>query len=288
MAEIVSNINRKIDLKYGKSLVAPLLITAILVGAHISFGILESYPKLAAAIGTSIVAELLLGKFMYGEFRPPISAYISGISVGILVRSPMIWPFALCSLLSISSKYVLRYKGQHIWNPSNFGIVALVLIAADSTAVLSIQWGNNMLAMAIIWLVGFFSLYKINRFHICATYVVGFLAFGAVRAWLTGDAYASAVAPLTGPMYQLFVLFMITDPKTTVSSRWGQYAVAFMIALVEMIFRLNDALYAPFYALFVVGPVAMIIELWWNDNQEDEKVNNVNKKGQRDAAVASG
>ena len=255
MAETVSKLTQKIDLKYGKTLMAPLLITAILVGAHISFGILGSYPKLAAAIGTSIAAELLLGKFMYGQFKPPI-----------------VWPFALCSLLSITSKYVLRFKGQHIWNPSNFGIVALVLIAADSTAVLSIQWGNNMLAMTIIWIVGFFSLYKINRSHICATYVLGFLAFGAVRAWLTGDAYASAVAPLTGPMYQLFVLFMITDPKTTVSSRWGQYAVAFMIAFVEMIFRLNDALYAPFYALFVVGPIAMMIELWWKErNQKIEK-----------------
>ena len=271
MAQALSNIIGKADLKYGKTLMAPLLITSILIGAHISFGILGSYPKLFAAIGAGIATELLLGRFILNEWRNIISAYISGISVGILVRSPFIWPFVLCSVLSIMSKYVLRYKGTHIWNPSNFGIVALVLIAADSTAVLSIQWGNNLWAMAVIWMVGFFSLYKINRFHICATYVLSFLAFGVVRAFYTGDPYIAEIAPLTGPMYQLFVLFMITDPKTTVKTKWAQYVVVFLIAFVEMIFRLNGALYAPFYALFLVGPISLVIEMWWREKKESNE-----------------
>jgi hypothetical protein len=53
---------------------------------------------------------------------------------------------------------------------------------------------------------------------------------------------------------------MMTDPKTTVKSRMGQNAVAFSIALLEMFLRLNEAVYAPFYALFIVGPIALIIE----------------------------
>jgi Na+-translocating ferredoxin:NAD+ oxidoreductase RnfD subunit len=61
-------------------------------------------------------------------------------------------------------------------------------------------------------------------------------------------------------MYQLFALFMMTDPKTTVKSRMGQNAVAFSIALLEMFLRLNEAVYAPFYALFIIGPIALIIE----------------------------
>ena len=258
----------KADLKYGKTYMAPLLITGIPLAGHLSFGILESYDKFIAAILASFAAELVLGRFITGKWRNLTSAYISGISVGILVRSPMIWPFVLCSLLSISSKYVLRYKGTHIWNPSNFGIVALMIIAADSAAVLTVQWGNNMWAMMVIWAVGFFSLYKVDRFHICATYVLSFLAFGWLRSVYTGDPYLSEIALITGPMYQLFVLFMITDPKTTVQSRKGQYLVAFLIAFVEMIFRLNEAVYAPFYALFLVGPISLFIELWWKQQKE--------------------
>ena len=102
--------------------VPPVFITLILLIGHLSFGILESYPKTLLAIATSILAELVLARFFFGKWPHLASAYITGISVGILVRSPAYWPFALCALISITSKYVLRVKGRHIWNPSNFGV----------------------------------------------------------------------------------------------------------------------------------------------------------------------
>jgi hypothetical protein len=55
---------------------------------------------------------------------------------------------------------------------------------------------------------------------------------------------------------------MVTDPKTTVRSKWGQCFVVFVVAFVEMLMRLAEIVYAPFYALFVVGPVALLIEQW--------------------------
>ena len=55
---------------------------------------------------------------------------------------------------------------------------------------------------------------------------------------------------------------MITDPRTTVSTQKGRCVVAFLVALVEMVLRLNEAIYAPFYALFIVGPIAFVLELW--------------------------
>jgi Na+-translocating ferredoxin:NAD+ oxidoreductase RnfD subunit len=63
-------------------------------------------------------------------------------------------------------------------------------------------------------------------------------------------------------MYQLFIFFMITDPRTTVRSKLGQCVVAFFVALVEMIFRLAQNVDAPYYALTIVGPIAMIIDIW--------------------------
>lgn len=248
-----------------KNYIAPLLISAILLAAHLSFGILDSYTKLGAAILAAFVTESFLHRLVMGSWRDLSSAYVSGISAGILVRSPMIWPFALCAAISIASKYVFRIRGQHIWNPTNFGIVVMLLIASDSMAVLSIQWGNNMWAMLVIWIVGFITISRINRFNICGTYVASFIVFSWIRSLFTGDVFMAEIAPLTGPMYQLFVLFMITDPKTTVKSRTGQYIVAFMIALVEMFFRMGEAVYAPFYALFIVGPIALLIEMWISD-----------------------
>jgi Na+-translocating ferredoxin:NAD+ oxidoreductase RnfD subunit len=238
----------------------PLLITSILLTAHFSFGILEGWERSALAIITAIGAELVMGRLTYGRWPHPASAYITGISVGILVRSPFLWPYALCSLISIASKYVLRVKGRHLWNPSNFGVSAVLFLAPETVTLLSIQWGNAVAPMAVIWLLGFAIVWRVGRLHISAAYVVSFLLLSVVRAAVTGTPWLATVAPITGPMYQLFIFFMVTDPKTTVRSRHGQVIVVALVALVEMLLRLAEVIYAPFYALFLVGPVAMLVE----------------------------
>src|SRR6266576_1845444 len=228
--------------------VAPAFITCILLVGHLSFGILESYPKTVLAIVVSILLELVLGRIFYGKWVHPASAYITGISVGILIRSPAFWPFALCIAISIMSKYVLRVKGRHLWNPSNFGLSVLFFLAAETVAGLSIQWGNYFGPMLVIWVLGSIIIWRARRFHISATYVISFFAFAFLRSWITGDPWQSEIAPITGPMYQLFVFFMITDPKTTVRSKAGQCAVAFCVALVEFVLRLGQVVYAPLFA----------------------------------------
>jgi Na+-translocating ferredoxin:NAD+ oxidoreductase RnfD subunit len=248
--------------------IAPMFITCILLVGHLSFGILESYKKTALAIVVAIAAEMLLGQIFFHKWLHPASAYISGISVGILVRSPAYWPYALCSLISIMSKYVLRVKGRHIWNPSNFGISVLLFLAPETVASLSIQWGNYLWPMLVIWFLGSVIIWRLRRFHITAIYVVSFLAFAFLRSWMTGSPWQSEIAPITGPMYQLFIFFMITDPKTTVRSKRGQCLVVFLVALLEMILRLQQVVYAPFYALFIVGPTAMLVEIWMDSRRE--------------------
>jgi enediyne biosynthesis protein E5 len=244
--------------------IAPLLITAILLVGQLGFGMLESYPQTLLAIAVSIGLEIVLGKVFTGKIPNLASAYISGISVGILIRSPFFWPFALCSALSITSKYVLRAKDRHIWNPSNFGVSAMLLLAPFAVASLSIQWGNNLLPMVVIWILGSIIIYRLGRFHITLTYVVSFLAFGLIRTFFTGHSFLAEVAPITGPMYQLFIFFMITDPKTTVrSSIKAQCVVVFLVACAEMVLRLFEVIHAPYYALFIVGPIANFVDIYW-------------------------
>ncbi len=214
------------------------------------------------AIVVAILVEMALGRLVYGIWPHPASAYITGISVGILIRSLALWPYALCSAISITSKYVLRIKGRHLWNPSNFGICAMLFLAGDTVASLSIQWGNYLWPMLVIWVLGSIIIWRLRRFHITATYVVAFVLLALLRSAVTGTPWQSEIAPITGPMYQLFIFFMITDPKTTVRSKLGQCIVVIAVAAFETILRLNEVVYAPYYALFVVGPTALSIELW--------------------------
>lgn len=138
----------------------------------------------------------------------------------------------------------------------------MLFLAPFTVASLSIQWGNNLLPMLVIWTVGSLIIYRLRRFHISLTYVVSFFVFGFLRSWITGHPWQAEIAPITGPMYQLFVFFMITDPKTTLHSKAAQCFVAFMVAFMEMVLRLAQIVHAPYYSLFIIGPMANIIEIW--------------------------
>jgi enediyne biosynthesis protein E5 len=249
---------------FDKRYLAPILITCVLLAGQLSFGFLESWSRTALAIGTSILAEIALSRVFVGRWPHLASAYVTGISVGILVRSPEYWPYALCSALSITSKYLIRVDGRHIFNPSNLGIVAMLLLASDTVASLSVQWGNNLLPLVVVWFFGAAIIASVGRFHITFTYVVSFVLFSLLRSAVTGHPWLSEVAPITGPMYQLFIFFMITDPKTTVGPRRAQAVVAFLVAAVEAILRLMQVVNAPFYALFMVGPAAVLVEIFRN------------------------
>src|SRR5271168_1447911 len=80
---------------------SPLLISCVLLVGQLSYGILESYTRTMLAIITSIVAELILSRIYFGKWPVLASAYITGISVGILVRSPAFWPYVVCAVVAI-------------------------------------------------------------------------------------------------------------------------------------------------------------------------------------------
>ncbi len=248
--------------------VAPLFITLILIAAQWNFHVLESFGQTALAIGSSIATEIVLSRLLRGKWPHLASAYISGISVGILLRSNETWPYVLCAVIAITSKYVLTVKGRHIWNPSNFSISVLLLLAPFAVSTLSIQWDNRLWAMLVIWTLGSIIVWRLKRFHICATYVAAFVAFAFLRSLYNGHTFESEVAPITGPMYQLFIFFMITDPKTTVGSKKAQCVVVILVAAVESILRLQQNLHAPYYALFTVGPIANLVDIWLTERRQ--------------------
>ena len=264
-----------------KPFLAPILITFILVLGESQFGILESYWATGSAIFASIALELILSKFATGRWPHLASAYITGISVGILVRSTLLWPFIVCSLLSISSKYALRVKGRHLWNPSNLGVSALLFLAPMDVAPLAQQWGNNHWPPGIIVCLGSVILFTLGRLHITLAYVVAFISLSLVRSNFTGNLWVTEMALLTAPSYLLFMFFMITDPKSTTRTMGRQCAVAVLVAMTETLLRLSREVHAPYYALFIVAPVTNLFEIWWDSRHA------VSPTREREASAAS-
>lgn len=259
---------------------APLLVTTILAVGDAGFNILENHPApqwlvsltggavleyspTFVAIVVTILAELMLGRFFWGKWPHLASAYVSGISVGILIKSSALWPFVLCGLISITSKYVLRIGNRHLWNPTNFGVTMMLLLAPAEVASLSVQAGNNGLAVFVIWCLGGLIMYRLGRFHIPLAFIAAFIPLAFLRSAVTGHPWQTELAPLTSPMFQLYIFFMITDPKTTTRTRTRQTIVAMLVAAAETFFRLAfQDVHSLYHALFTVGPIANLIEIY--------------------------
>ncbi len=209
------------------------LITLILVLGEARYGILGGYARLVTALGVCTVAELALSRWVRGQ---------------------------------------LTYRGRHLWNPSNFAISLLLVAAPGSVAILSHQWGNDLATNSVIWCFGLLIVSRVRMLHVTLTYVTCFLVLAAVRSLLSGGPQLAEVAPLTGPMYQLFIFFMVTDPKTTVSTTRGRMMVAAAVALAEAGIRLAGDFHVaalgplypapPIFALAIVGPLAKAIDLY--------------------------
>lgn len=265
-------------LRRDKRFHAPLLVTSVLVIGDAGYSILENHssPLLASLTGglltrysptfvtilTTVLAELVLGRFYFGKWPHLASAYVSGISAGILIKSPALWPFVLCGLLSITSKYALRVGDRHIWNPTNLGVTLMLFLAPAHVASLSVQAGNEVWAVLVIWGLGGMILYQLGRLHIPVAFLAAFVPLAFLRAWVTGNGWEAELAPITSPMFQLYIFFMITDPKTTTRGRWSQSLVAVLVALAETGYRLAFRdVHSLYHALFTVGPAANLIEI---------------------------
>jgi len=249
------------------------LITLVLVVAQLRYHVVGGYERLAVALLTCTITEALLSWFVRGRVVNLQSAYISGISLTLLLKpqGATLWPFVLGGFLAIASKYVLQYRGNHLWNPTNFAISALLLAAPNRISVLSHQWGNDIATNLVIWIFGLVIAARVRVLHITLTYVVSFLLLNSLRATLLHQPILTEIAPITGPMYQLFVFFMITDPRTIVRERRWQVVVAVLVAVVETAIRFASDQGWPlptafnvgpaFLALAIVGPIAKAIDL---------------------------
>jgi enediyne biosynthesis protein E5 len=259
----------KLDSRY---LIA-FLITLVLVAAQVRYHMLGSYDRLVLALGVCMATEALLSWFDRGKVVNLLSAYISGISLTLLIKPQggALWPFVLGGFLAISSKYVLRYRENHLWNPTNFAVSALLLLAPDRVSVLSHQFGNDLTTNLVIWIFGLIIAARVGVLHITLTYVASFLLLNSLRALALGQPVLAEIAPITGPMYQLFVFFMITDPRTVVRGRRRQIVVAVLIAVMETLIRFASDKGWPlptafnvapaFLALALVGPIAKWLDL---------------------------
>ena len=259
----------RIDQRY----LVSFLITVVLLAAQLRYHMFGGYERLVISLSVCLATEALLSWFDRGKVVNLLSAYISGISLTLLTKPQggALWPFVIGGFLAIASKYVLRYRDNHLWNPTNFAICALLLVAPSRVSVLSHQFGNDLTTNLVIWTFGLIIAARVGVLHITLTYVASFLVLNTLRASLMGQQIMPELAPITGPMYQLFLFFMITDPRTVVKGKQRQIIVAILIAVAEATIRFASDQGWPLPTAFnaapallslaIVGPIAKWLDL---------------------------
>ncbi len=251
--------SNKVDQRY---LIA-FLITLVLLTAQLRYQMFGGYERLALSLAVCVATEAALSWFDRGKVINLLSAYVSGISLTLLTKPQggALWPFVIGGFLAIASKYVVRYRDNHLWNPTNFAICALLLLAPSRVSVLSHQFGNDLTTNLVIWAFGLVIAARVGALHITLTYVASFLVLNSLRAALMGQAIVPEIAPITGPMYQLFLFFMITDPRTAVKGKRRQVIVAILIAVMETTIRFASDQGWPLPTAFNAAPALMSLAL---------------------------
>ena len=160
----------------------------------------------------------------------PRSALISGLSLCLLLRTGSLLLAAAAAALAIGSKFILRFRGKHVFNPTNFAIVAL-LLATDGAWVSPGQWGNAAFFGFLMAGLGSLVVYRAARSDVTFAFLGFYAAVLFGRALWLGQPAVIPLHMLQNGALLLFAFFMISDPKTTPDSRAGRLLFAALVAL---------------------------------------------------------
>lgn len=226
---------------------------------QIAFDFRVSLAQILVSLGTCAALEAGIALVRQRVILWPASALITGNGVAFILRVPGTrhgdwwsldgwWIFAATAAVALLSKYAVRTRGGHVFNPSNIGLVACFLILGSGRAEpLDFWWGPMSawlaLALAIIVAGG---LAILSRLHLLVIAVAFWLAFAAGIGLLAAIGHAMAarwhLGPVTGPYFWwvlvtspeilVFLFFMITDPKTTPKSTGSRALYAVSVGLL--------------------------------------------------------
>ena len=231
-------------------------ITSLQVLGQVAFNFRLSITQILVALGTCAVLEIAITFRTKHVIMWPASALLTGNGVAFVLRIPGMphgawwsfrdwWLYAAVAGGSLLSKHVIKWNGEHVFNPSNIGLVACFLILGRGRAEpLDFWWGPMSwwmgLALAIIVTGGFTILRRLHLLRVALGFWASFaLGIGVIA--IAGHQMTARwhLGPISGwnlwwilissPEVLVFLFFMITDPKTAPSG--GRARVIYAVSL---------------------------------------------------------
>jgi Na+-transporting NADH:ubiquinone oxidoreductase subunit NqrB len=192
------------------------------------------------------------------------SALISGLSLCLLLRTDrpeLLVPLA--ALVTIGSKFVVRVKGKHVFNPTNVGLVAMILVT-DHVWVSPGQWGNVAFFAVLMACLGGLVAHRALRSDVALAFVCSYAALLVGRSLYLGEPMAIPIHRLQSGALLLFTFFMISDPRTTPDARLARLLFGALVAFggwyVQFrLFRTNGLL----WSLAICSPLVPLLDWLW-------------------------
>jgi len=217
-------------------------------------------PQVIVTLGAALIAQLVCTRLARLAAFDPKSALISGLSLCLLLRTDHLALAALAAIVAIASKFVLRVDGKHIFNPTNFGITAL-LAAGAPVWVSPGQWGSVAFFAFLMACLGGLVVNRAARGDVTLAFLFAYAAILFGRALWLGQRAAIPLHQLEGGALLLFAFFMISDPRTTPRSRAGRILFAALVAcgaasVQFLMYRTNGLL----WSLVALSPLVPLID----------------------------
>jgi Na+-transporting NADH:ubiquinone oxidoreductase subunit NqrB len=244
------------DPRYYQIAVLSLLVTYGVVALDFGVRIENAIAIAATGLAVQYAGTRLAGLAHFD----PMSTLITSLSLTLLLRTDLVLVAALASCIAIGSKFLVRVRGKHVFNPANVAIVTL-MVASDHTWISSGQWGSAALGAFALACLGCVVLTRARRAETTIVFLAAYAVMLFGRAIWLGDPLAIPVHQLQNGALLLFAFFMISDPKTTPDTPVGRALYAILVALLA--FTIQFVLYephGPIIALVLCAPTVPLID----------------------------
>ncbi len=190
----------------------------------------------------------------------PLSPLITSLSLTLLLRTDELGLAAVAAAIAIGSKFLIRVRGKHVFNPANVALVTLML-ASDQAWVSSGQWGSAAISAFALACLGFLVLTRAKRAETTIAFLLIYASMLFGRALWLDDPLAIPMHQLQNGALLIFAFFMISDPKTTPNTAAGRVLFAAIVAAIA--FTIQFIYYepnGPILALIISAPTVPLID----------------------------
>lgn len=227
----------------------------------------------ALIIGATLLTQFIFFKIFKipsKDYRSPLA---TSFSLALLFKANIIWLYPLAGMVAMATKFLIRWEGKHVFNPSAAGIVLGLLLFPNHVWVSPGQWGSAALLGLVLVCLAAIVLSRSKSSDIALFFLGSWIFLLFARALWLGDPLSIPIHNLQSGALLIFAFFMLSDPMTIPNRRLGRFIFAALVAglafTLQYGFQIREAL---FYALFFISMMTPVLDYFFKGHRYRWKI----------------